>query len=437
MSLSGAMYTAANGLNSHSDAMTVVSDNIANVNTTGFKAGSALFEDIIASAVVSGTRQSIPEGQGSKVASVEQIFTQGTLLPTGRPTDLALEGDGFFVVSGSFEGENGSYYTRSGRFHIDNNGDLVNPEGLAVQGYLANSGGSLETNLSNLHIGGVTLQPPQSTSSIVAAANLNAEASIPPAFDVDNPGETSSFSTSVAIYDSRGDAHNLDLYFADSGTSSYNWFALCPGEDMTQGIAGKNYAIGSGSVTFNTDGSLNSTTGSQLTFDFVGATQGQIVDLDLGDPTSTGGTGVQGITSYAGVSNLTQMEQDGYGQGALLGLGVSGDGLITGSFTNGKTPNGKTRTLGQVAIASFINNGGLQRIGGSLYSQTGDSGLAIVGDPATGGRGSIAAGSLEQSNVNLSQEFINLMAYQRGFEANTRSIQTADQMMQELVNLGR
>jgi flagellar hook protein FlgE len=431
MSLAGAMYTAANGLTSHSDAMNVVSDNIANVNTTGFKAGSALFEDVIASASVSGTG-SIPQGQGSDIADVEQVFTQGTLLPTGRPTDLALEGNGFFVVSGSFQGEEGSYFTRSGRFHIDHDGDLVNPEGLALQGYTANRAGILETSLNNLHIGGVSLQPPNSTTSISCSANLDAEAPVQPTFDVDNPGETSTFSTSVAIYDSRGDSHNLDLYFSDSGPSSYNWYALVDGGQVASGTPGKNFLAGSGALTFNTDGSLNAATGTSLSFDFIGATPGQSITLSVGDPTSEGGTGVQGLTSYAGASNLTQMQQDGYSQGALLGVGISGDGLITGNFTNGKS-----RLLGQVAVASFINNGGLSRIGGSLYSQTGASGLAIIGDAATGGRGSIASGQLEQSNVNLSQEFINLMAYQRGFEANTRSIQTCDQMMQELVNLGR
>lgn len=432
MSLAGSMYTAANGISAHANAMNVVSDNIANVNTTGFKSGSALFEDVLASSGVSSAGNGIPNGQGSNLSSVQQDFSQGTLLPTGQSTDLSLEGNGFFIMSGEFLGESGSYYTRSGRFHVDETGNLVNPQGLAVQGYLANSDGVLETGLGSLQIGGVSLQPPQSTANVSASANLDSGAAIPTTWDLQNPGATSSFSTSVTVYDSRGENHNLDLYFSAAGSSTYNWYGVVDGAEIAGGTAGTNALVGSGTLTFNTNGSLATVTGNSLSVSFTDATPNQAIALDLGDPTGSGGTGIKGLTSYAGTSNLTMLEQDGFSQGALVGLSVTGDGVINGNFTNGKT-----RVLGQVAVASFASNAGLARIGDSMYAETAESGLAIIGNAATGGRGSVASGSLEQSNVNLAQEFINLMAYQRGFEANTRTVQVADQMMQELVNLGR
>ena len=430
MSLTTALFTAANGLNAHGEAVNVISDNIANISTTAFKSSQARFADVIASTV--GDSSTATQGQGAALSNTNTDYTQGTLLPTGVPTDLALQGNGFFIMKGSFGGSSGTYFSRNGGFGIDQNGYLTNPNELIVQGYPVDGNGLLQTEVTDLKLGSVSLIPPRVTTVIDCRANVDSGSAVVSTFSLTAPATTSTFGTSVTAFDSRGQERNVDLYFTNNGSSSFTWYAVVDGSEVTGGTAGTATQVGTGTLTFNTDGSLATQSGTSFSANFLNATPSQVINVNFGTPTSAGGTGTDGMTSYSGSSNITYIAQDGNAEGALLGISVSQDGSITGAFTNGQP-----RLLGRVALASFSDQQELTRMGGTLYTATQGSGLPAVGPPGVGGRGSVVSGSLEQSNVNLSNEFITLMTTQRGFESNTRSIRAADQMLQELVNLSR
>lgn len=432
MSILSSMYAAAAGLGAHGNAIGVVSDNIANVDTIGFKASRGRFEDVLGSTVASGLLANVP-GQGSRLAGVDAMFRQGALLSTGVATDLAIEGNGFFMVRGDFQGVDGSFFTRDGQFHLDANGHLVNPHGLDVQGYLADAQGNLGAALTDVIIPPTANVPPRATTRTDIAVNLDAASVIPPAFDPLNPSTTSNFSSSVTVYDSLGAAHNVDVYFRQAAPGSWEWHALVDGGELTGGTAGVATEIANGTLTYTTDGRLDTEAIGASTADFIGATPGQVITFDFGDAITTdGGTGMLGSTAYAAPSTLTALTQDGYASGSLAGITVAEDGRVTGAFTNGER-----RLLGQVALATFRNQNGLLRAGAGMYVSSDASGQALVGSAGSGGRGNISAGSLEQSTVDLAQEFVNLIAYQRGFQANSKAVRTADDMLSELVSMTR
>lgn len=436
MSLISSMYTAANGLQSHSDAMGIVSDNISNINTIGFKEASARFVDVMAKAA-GGIAGNATLGQGSRVDGVEQSFAQGALLSTGGNTDLALEGDGFFVVNGSTSNGTGTFYSRSGQFKLDPEGRLINYDGLAVQGYSANAQGTIGNTLGNIQVQTKALIPPLPTSEVNLIANLNPTPTAVPAFNATSPSTTSHFSTAADAYDSLGTAHKVQVYFRNSGAGAYDWYALVDGGDLTGGTAGVAKQCATGSMTFTPGGKMQTQTTTSSDFDFLDATQNQVIAFDFGDPIGAGGSGTQGVTSYEmNQSNVngsvTGINADGYSSGAFSGISFGADGTISGSYTNGST-----LVLGQLAVAKFPSVQGIQRVGQGLFSNSATSGQPAIGAALTGGRGSISSGSLEQSNVNLSNDFIQMMAYQRGFQANSRTVHTSDSMLQELVNLGR
>lgn len=432
MSLLGSLFSAASGLGAHADAMDVIGDNIANVNTIGYKTARGRFEDVLGSTVASAPETGIA-GQGSRMSGVEQIFSQGTLLGTGNSTDLAIQGEGFFLVNGSLHGVNGAMYTRNGQFHLDANGVLTDANGLRVQGYAADGLGNISATLGDISVPPTAMAPPQITSSVAMAANLDGSSTIPPAWDPLNPGTTSNFSTSVTVYDSLGAAHNVDIYFRQSAPGAWEWHAMVDGGELTGGTAGVPTQCANGTLTFTTDGYLDTEATAASDFDFLNATQNQAVAFDFGDSITTdAGTGQAGVTAYASPSAVSSITQDGFASGALAAFSVAEDGTVTGTFTNGDR-----RTIGQIAVARFRNNEGLVRAGSGCYVASNDSGLPLIGMANAGGRGSIAAGALEQSNVDLAQEFVNMIAVERGFQANSRTVQTADAMLTELVNIKR
>lgn len=429
MSLMTALYTGTSGMEANSQELSVVSDNIANANTIGFKAGRAVFEDALAQTVL-GSNGVGQVGLGSRMATVQKIFTQGGLTNTGNATDLALQGSGFFVVKGSYDGRQSEFYTRNGQFTVDQKGYMVNQGGLKVQGYDADSTGQLNAVPGDLKIGDVT-SPPRATANLTVKANLQADAIIPPAWDPTNPGTTSNFTTSVTAYDSLGKAHQIDVAFRRSGVGTWEWHAQTDGSGIQGGVAGTPVEVASGVMTFDTNGKL--TAQSQTSnFNPVGATQPQALSFNLGDPTGTGGTGVAGVTQYASPSATTFINQDGYAAGDLAEVSVDANGKITGAFTNGQS-----KVMGQVEVANFTAPDQLDRVGGNLFTQSASSGQPTIGAPGEGGRASIVAGALEQSNVDLASEFVRMIAAQRGFQANSKTITTADSLLQELMNLKR
>jgi flagellar hook protein FlgE len=426
-----AMYSGVSGLKAEGEALGVVGDNIANVNTVGFKQQRAVFEDVLGHSILAGQSSALP-GSGVRVGEVQQMFNQGTLSNTGVSTDLALNGDGFFVVKGSVEGVSGDFFTRAGQFNIDKSGFLVNTNGLQAQGYAANPDGTFQAALSSIKAPTSAL-PPNKTSKITVTANLDSSQKVlTAAWDPTNPSLTSNFSTTVTTYDSLGNQHTLDVYFRKTADNNWDYHVLAQGSELATPSAG--FAeVGTGAMTFTTDGALDTmTTGTPVSVNWAGATTGQAITLDLGTPRAAGGTGLDGTTQFASPSNVSSQSQDGYASGDFSGVAVDGQGVVTGLYTNGQK-----LAIGQLAVAKFRSNEGLGRAGQNLWIDTRDSGPAAMGTAGSGGRGAMSAGALEGSNVDLADEFVSLIQHQRSFSANSKTITTADEMLQELINIKR
>ncbi|HEY6880424.1 MAG TPA: flagellar hook protein FlgE [Polyangiales bacterium] len=429
MSILRTLNTGATGLTANGEALGVVSDNIANANTIGFKRSRADFQDMVASA---GKNEITQVGAGSRVGKVEAMWKQGALLSTDASTDLALSGEGFFVVNGTAGGVQGNFYTRAGQFHLDKDGYVTNVDGLKLQGYQADARGNILGTLGDLRIGPTAL-PATKTSTVSLGVNLDVRASVPGgAWDINSPATTSNFPSSVTVYDSLGSGHQITTYFVKTGTNTWDWHAVAAGAEIDGGTSGVPFEGASGSLTFNTDGALQTETTNSSVWNFAGATAGQDIAFNFGTSLDEGGTGLDGTTNFANASTTNAATQDGFAAGSVTGINVSATGNVTGVFTNGQR-----RTLGQVAVAGFKSADGLTRTGNGLYVQTEDSGEALLGAASTGGRGAIVSGSLEQSNVDIGKEFVDLISFQRGFQANSKVIQTADEMYGELVNMKR
>ncbi|MBN2803657.1 MAG: flagellar hook protein FlgE [Deltaproteobacteria bacterium] len=429
MSIQKILYTGVSGLMAHGEGLGVVGDNIANVNTTGYKTERAVFADLLGHSMMA-TNQS---GSGVRLDKITRTFSQGSLVTTESPTDLAVNGQGFFIVNGNVGGISGNFYSRAGQFSLDRDGTLVNPQGMALQGYLVDSTGAVDNQMTDLKIANSVL-PPTPSTAIEIAANLDSTEVSPAAFDPASPGTTSNFSTAITVYDSLGAAHRTDVYFRKSAANSWEWHALVDGGELTGGTAGVPTETAAGTLGFTPDGLLDTETVTTAPdFDFIDATQNQAIEFDFGDSITTdGGTGDTGVTQYASSSSIRNQTQDGFSTGELVGVGVLNGGEVMALYSNGEQ-----QQVGQVAMATFAADTELARAGDSLWAKTQDSGDARIGAPSTGANGSITSGALEQSTVDLAEEFVKMIAYQRGFQANSRTITTVDQLYQELVNLKR
>jgi flagellar hook protein FlgE len=429
-----ALNTAVSGLRAEGEAIGVVSDNISNVNTVGFKRQRALFQDVLGHSILAGTSASLP-GSGVRVGKIQQLFTQGNLSSTGVSTDLALNGDGFFVVNGTVEGLNSNFYTRAGQFVLDRDGFLVNASGLEVQGYAANGDGTFAASLSSIQAPTAAISP-RGTEALEVTANLDSSAVVPlaGAFTTADPANTANFSTTMSVYDSLGNSHTLDIYFSKTASGAWDYNVVVPTADLqTPTSADPIEIIGNGTLTFTTDGALQTfTETTPISVGFLDATGGQLIALDFGPDITGGGTGLEGLTQFAGPSNVSSQSQDGYASGDFSGIAVDGQGVVTGLYSNGEQ-----LAIGQLAVAKFRSNDGLGRAGNNLWIQTRDSGTAAMGTAGSGGRGAVSSGALEASNVDLAEEFVGLITHQRSFSANSRTISTADDMLQELINIKR
>ncbi len=425
MSILNAMYSGVSGLDAEGEALGVIGDNVANSNTVGFKESRAVFENVMGSAI--GDPNAI--GGGVRMQGSQQLFAQGSMLNTGQATDLALSGDGFFVVQGSVNGVNGSFYTRAGQTTVDKKGALVNPEGLALQGYKILPNGQTSSQAGPIVLQTAALQPKPSTAMNVTA-NLDANTS-PPAlpWDPQNPSTTSNFSTSLNVYDSLGNAHQVGVSFVNTGGNTWSYHETANGSEVQGGTAGQNVEFGTGQLTFTTSGALQSVTPSGGAVTFQGA-KAQTIGLNLGTPIASNGTGLDGVTQFGSPSAVSAQSQDGYGSGDLSGVKIGQDGVVSGLYSNGQSI-----AVAQLAIAKFRSNDGLGRAGNNLWVATEKSGDAVLGGAGAGGRGATVSGSLEQSNVDIATQFVDLIAHQRAFQANSKTITTADQMLQELMQL--
>lgn len=425
-----AMYTGVSGLRAEGEALGVVGDNIANVNTVGYKRQRAIFQDVLGHSILAGTATAMP-GSGVRVADVQQMFTQGSLANTGISTDVALNGDGFLVVAGTVDGITGNFYTRAGQFTIDNQGYMVNTDGLKVQGYAANPDLTLQAAVTSLKVPTASLAP-HATEEISITANLDSGAAIS-TFDINNPAQAQS-KASITVYDSLGESRTLDVYFNKTADNTWEYNVIADGAELAGGTPGTFNPIGNGTLTFDENGALLDAQTPDLTVDFAGgAAGGQVIALDFGDDiTNDGATGLAGTTQFAADSAVSSQSQDGYASGEFSGVSIDGVGLVQGLYTNGQKI-----AIGQLAVAKFRSNDGLGRAGGGLWIETRDSGTAALGAASTGGRASVSSGALEQSNVDLAEEFVGLIQHQRSYSANSKTITTADEMLQELINIKR
>ena len=446
MSLVTSLYVGQSGLDASTTELSVVGDNIANSSTVGFKAARTVFSDEMAQQLVGANGQM---GLGVSTMTIQKLFSQGGFTTTGLSTDVAIQGNGMLVVKGNQGGVDGTFYTRNGQLTIDKDGYLTNLDGLRVQGLQADAAGTVTSGLlGDMEVGNASA-PAKATDSITIRGNLDQTA--PPTdstFSVADAKDTSNFNTTMTVYDSLGNAIQLNIYFCkkdpannttptDSGEWTYH--VLTDGGNLSVDGAGNATTAGTasevatGELDFDSDGRLTTNTTALNNFNPKNASAPQNLTFNFGTGTSTaGGSGLDGLTQYAATSAVSFVTQEGSSSGSLSSISIGQDGTITGGFTNGQT-----RTLGPFILANFKAPDQLQRIGSTLYTETPQSGSPTLGTPSTADRGSINAGTLEQSNVDISAEFIRMIAAQRNFEANSKTLTTADQLLAELMQIKR
>lgn len=420
--MSFSFNAALSGLNANSNALNVVGNNIANANTIGFKSSSITFSDVFANsygARLNGAGNALQIGDGVQTAAIHTNYSQGNLNESGSPLHVGVQGNGFFVVRTT---DGSTAYTRAGDFTVNNRGFLVASNGAQVMGYAAQNG-AIPTGapLSPLQIPLGRTIPPQATNEGTLRMNLNANA------------ETGSvFHTTMTVYDSLGEQRILDLSFTRQADGSFQMSASLDGNPAQTTSNGGSPSAGPVSFVFDSNGVLTTPTSLSIQPD-----QSQLgnavlpsIEINLRETNPDGTPGQLNITSYATESSFSVVSQDGYGAGQLEGAGVDQFGNIYGIFSNGQS-----RIVGQYALATFNSNEGLGRLGGNMFGETIGSGQATIGGPGTGGRGQIAGGYLEQSNVNITNEFVDLIQAQRGFQANSRVITTLNQTFQDLLQI--
>jgi flagellar hook protein FlgE len=426
MSLLNSLYSGVSGLTTTSQELSIVGDNIANSNTIGFKASRAVFEEILGQNLPGSLLGLGETGLGARLQAVQKVLTQGALTTTGLATDMALQGRGFFIV----KSDTGSaVYTRAGQFTIDENGVLTNLAGMEVQGFTADQAGNMGGLLGDIQIGEATSSP-QATSEIILKGNLDPSAAIE-TFDIADADGTSSFSQSMTVFDSLGTAVEVTVFFNRTASGEWEYHATTDGENQEGGTPGTLVEISSGSLSYDTEGKLVGHTVISDNFLPVGANQPQSLGINFGEPFPPG-TGLEGMTQFAGTSAIDFVNQNGFEAGSLANLSINEEGVVVGAFSNGQT-----RELAQIGVADFSAPDRLERLGNNLFQENDGTGTPNIGGANSGGRGRLIAGSLEQSNVELASEFIRMIVAQRGFQANSKTVQTSDQLLSELIQLKR
>ena len=419
------MFTAITGLRANNLAMGVIGNNVANINTWGFKAQRYSFADILGASI-----GNLRVGGGTRLSNITPNFTQGSVLNTGNPLDMAIDGNGFFIVKDPLSDTD--YYTRVGEFIVDDAGNITTPEGYILQGWTVDENGNVGTTLENINIANISSLP-QKTSEVKIGMNLNSEDSKPTAdWDLDpsnGPTDDSyNYSTNIVVYDTYGAAHTVSLYFRKTGDNQWEVHYVYKDDSGQYQEAGTQQLVFNDGSNDNPAGSLKTDNSStKITFPW-----GEI-SFDYGTGTDEGGSGLDGTTQFAQDSNVSFIHQDGQEPGALTrDVTIDEDGYLYGIFSNGTI-----RPLYKIPIANFASPWNLEELGNNVYGITNKSGQPIIGDAGSGGRGKILSGYLEQSNVDLATEFTNLILSQRAFQANARIITTSDELLTELVNLKR
>ena len=459
------LYSGVSGLQNHQTRMDVIGNNISNVNTTGFKRGRVNFQDMI-SQQLAGAAKPTDElggvnpkdiGLGMTISTIEQVFTQGNLQTTGVSTDVAIQGNGFFIVKNGDE----SFYTRNGVFGLDRDGTLVNPaNGMRVQGWMArdfNGEQVVQTAATptDLVIPVGSKDPAHATENVLFACNLNKNT--PEILEGASAADIAkgTWATEQKIYDSFGNEHLLSVSFQRVAGNPNAWEATvnvdADNADFTQTRIGLVANDGAGNtfiVEFDNMGRLASVTDSM---GVPSAAEGEIVlsasytvpeaeadedgnpmrhsfNINLGTIGSMRNT----ITQSASKSSTKAYSQDGYTLGYLDNFKIDSSGTITGVYSNGTN-----RVIGQIALATFANDRGLEKAGDNTYIETNNSGQASIGESGVAGKGSLLSGALEMSNVDLSEQMTDMIVTQRGFQSNAKTIQTADTLLETVLGLKR
>ncbi len=410
----GNFSIALSGLDADSVALNTIGNNLANLNTTAYKGQTTSFEDLFYQQIgQSGSGDAIQVGAGTKVSGTSTDFSEGTILPdsSANPADMALAGNGFFVVNqGGVQS-----LTRAGNFQLSANGDLITQDGQQVMGYAAVNGVvNQNSSLTPIAIPVGVNEGAQATQNISVSANLNSNATVGTAY-----------SSPVQIYDSLGQSHQISVNYTKTGTNTWSYSVALPAGDAT-GMPVDN----TGTLTFDASGNLMSPTGSVNNITFPTLTDGAS-DLSF-NWNLNNSSGNPAITQLASASTNTGNNQDGFTSGVYQSFTTDPNGVITAQFSNGRVS-----TIGQVAVATVANTAGLTASGGNNFATTAASGVASIGVAGAGGRGTLIDSALEQSNVNISTEFSNLIVAQRAFEANSKTVTTFDTVSQDVLGMIR
>ena len=419
----GSFSASLSGMNVHQQKLGVIGNNLANLNTVGFKASIVQFSDLVSQSIGGASDNPMQIGLGVAIGQISPNFSQGGIESTGISTNVGIQGTGLFVIGDVSQ----RAYTRAGNFTFDANGVLVTPEGLEVQGYTAVDPltGQIDTDgqPTNIVIPPGVLRSPIPTSLFGTVLNLDAGAAA-----------GSEFTSSVQLYDALGVPHVATLSFTKAGPGEWDYEITVPGEDVAGGTAGTPEVIGTGSLGFNNLGQLTDVDGAAA------------ADVAITSPTWANGAaatnfswdlidanGSPSITGYSAPSATASTTQNGSPTGAVSSIiSIGPQGELMASFGIGRTV-----TVGQLAMASFNNPQGLVKLGSNLYSESEASGIPSIGIAGTAGRGTLIGSSLEQSNVDIATEFTQMILAQRGYQANSKSITVADELLVDTLNLKR
>jgi len=407
MGILTSMFTAVTGLNSYGNAMGVIGNNIANVGTAGFKSSRATFSELVATSFAGGSG-SDQIGLGVYLNDVQTNFSQGSMTTTGNTFDLAIDGNGFYLLR---NGSGANLYSRASQFNVDSLGQVVDASGALLQGYQADANGNITSTIGNITLSSSAVAPLATTTSDILG-NLNANATAPTvAFSTTN-ATSYNFATSQTFYDSLGNSHQMQLYFRKTAANAWAVYSQIDGGAATAQT----------NMTFNAAGAVTAGGTQTVTAALTnGATTPQTVTVNLSS-----------LTQFGSPSGVISQTQNGYSSGTLDKISVDKQGRVVAQFTNGQT-----RALAQIVLSRFTNPDGLVNSGDNHFIETIESGAPVSGAPTVNGLGKILSGTVEQSNVDLGKEFVDMIVTQRAFQANSRAITTSDEMLQELVNLKR
>jgi len=428
MGLSSALYSGVSGMNVNSQAMSVIGNNLANTNTVGFKGSRTVFSDLLSS-TINGSGGTSQVGRGVGMSKVDNIFSQGTFESTESNLDVAIEGEGFFILKEP--GDETSYYSRAGSFRFNDAGYLINPEGLRVQGKQFDANGELQAgDASDIQVAGTGLIKGKATDALTLTTNLDSTEMAPVnAFNITDP-DSYNYSSSVQVFDTLGNPHLLTTYFIRTAPeANRNWDVRWSAEKDDGAVPPTIMQGNFPAITFTADGILTNAAATPPT-----DTTGDILaaNLDWGNGTTpTAITVTFDTTQFNSESVVISQNQNGYGAGNLTGVEIDPDGIVVASYSNGKQTK-----IAQLVLGKFVNNNGLALAGSNLYTETTSSGPPRTGLPGPE-LGKVFTNSLEQSNVDMGAEFVRMITVQRGFQANSKIITTVDELLGEVINLKR